>query len=70
MSEPKKYRLDKTAFKAMTFREADDEMRNYHNHSAEERLEIALYLTSIAYKFDMNNPPRMDKLIFSICKHS
>ena len=58
------YRLDKTVFQAMTVQEADDYQRNYKNHSVKERLEIALYLTSIAYQFDLHNPPRMDKTIF------
>ena len=59
------FRLDKTAFQAMTFEEADDYQRDYRNYSAKQRLEIALYLTSMAYNFDMNNPPRMDKTVFS-----
>ena len=60
--------MDKTAFKIQTVEEADDAMRNYTNHSAKERLEIAYYLTSIAYRFDMENPPRMDKTAFRIKK--
>ena len=68
MATPKKYRMDKTAFKIQTVEEADDAMCNYTNHSAKERLEIAFYLTSIAYKFDMDNPPRMDKTAFRIKK--
>jgi len=60
--------MDKTAFKLQTVEEADDAMRNYRNHSIKERLEIAYSLTSIAYQFDMDNPPRMDKTIFSMKK--
>lgn len=59
------YKFDKTAFQAMTASEADEYQRDYSKESMERRLEIALYLTSIAYNFDMNNPPRMDKIIFS-----
>lgn len=69
MATPKKYRMDKTAFKIQTFEEADDAMRNYTNYSVKERLEIAYYLTSVAYKFDMEHPPRMDKTAFRIKKH-
>ena len=61
--------MDKTAFKMQTFEEADDAMRNYTNHSIKERLEIAYYLTSVAYQFDMEHPPRMDKTVFRIKKH-
>lgn len=61
--------MDKTAFKLHTVEEADEAMRNYSNHTAKERLEIAFYLTSVAYQFDMENPPRMDKTVFCIKKH-
>ena len=68
MATPEKYRMDKTAFKIQTFEEADDAMRDYLSHSIQERLGIAYYLTSLAYRFDMEHPPRMDKTIFSIKK--
>jgi hypothetical protein len=64
------YKLDRTAFQAMTVQEADDYQRDYRNHTVKERLEIALYLTSIAYNFDINYPPKMDKSIFSKSKLS
>jgi len=60
-----KFKLDRSVFKAMTVKEADDQQRDYSKKTIEERLEIAYYLTSIAYNFDINNPPRMDKTIFS-----
>ena len=69
MATPKKYRMDKTAFKLQTVEEANDAMWDYTNHTVKERLEIAYYLTSIAYKFDMNNLPRMDKTAFRIKNH-
>lgn len=65
-----KYRLDRTAFEASTFEEADDAMRDYKNYSIKQRLEIAYYLTSIAYRFDMSNPPKMDKTVFTAEKLS
>lgn len=65
----KKYRMDKTAFRVQTFEEADDAMRDYRNCTFRERLHIYWYLTGIAYKFDLNNPPRMDKTAFGIRKH-
>jgi hypothetical protein len=70
MATPKKYRMDKTAFKLQTVEEADDAMRDYTNHSPAERLRIYWYLTSIAYKFDLNNPPRMDKTVFQMRKNA
>jgi hypothetical protein len=68
MAVSQKYRMDKTAFKMQTFEEADDAMRNYINHSPQERMRIYWYLTSIAYKFDLGSPPRMDKTVFKIKK--
>ncbi|MBN8674670.1 MAG: hypothetical protein J0L56_11075 [Chitinophagales bacterium] len=68
MATPKKYRMDKTAFKIQSFEEADNAMRDYTNHTAKERLRIYWYLTSIAYKFDLDNPPRMDKTVFRMKK--
>ena len=65
----KKYRMDKTAFSVRTFEEADNAMRDYSNHTFRERLHIYWYLTSIVYKFDLNNPPKMDKTVFSMRKH-
>ena len=65
----KKYRMDKTAFSIQTFEEADNTMRDYCNRTFRERLHIYWYLTSIAYKFDLNNPPKMDKTVFGMRKH-
>lgn len=61
--------MDKTASRIRTFEEADDAMRDCNNHTFRERLHIYWYLTSIAYKFDLNNPPKMDKTVFSMRKH-
>lgn len=69
MAAPNKYRMDKTTFKVQTFEEADDAMQDYSSYSMQERLRIYWYLTSIAYKFDLDNPPRMDKTVFRIKKH-
>jgi hypothetical protein len=67
-SENKKYRLDKSAFQAMTVQEADDYMRNYRNYNWKDRLRISFYLTSLAYSFDLNIPPKMDKSVFKALK--
>jgi hypothetical protein len=61
----KEYRLDKTTFKIMTFEEAD--MMNVYESdiSYRERLREAYYLTSIAFGFDLENPPKLDRTVFS-----
>lgn len=68
--QSKKYRLDKTVFQAMTAEESDDYMRDYREYNWKERLRISYYLTSLAYGFDINNPPCMDKTVFSILKQN
>jgi hypothetical protein len=59
------FKLDKTAFKAHTRKEAANHAGVYKNLSWQERLKIAAYLNSIAYDFDLNNPPRLDRTRFS-----
>ena len=58
--------MNKAAFSAQTFEEADDVMRDYSNHTYRERLLIHWYLTSIACKFDFNNPAKRDKTVFGV----
>lgn len=59
------YKLDRTAFKAQTFKEAETSHAAYYKTLTwQERLRIALYLNSIAFNFPLNNPPRMDKTAF------
>ncbi len=55
------YRLDRTAFKAQTAEEA----AYYRSLTWQERLRIANYLNSIAYNYPENEPPKMDKTVFS-----
>ena len=60
----KRYRLDKNAFKAHSVAEAASHYLYWQKQSAEERLKAAMYLNSVAFDYDLNNPPRMDKTIF------
>jgi hypothetical protein len=59
-------KLDRTAFKYQTLDEAAHNLEYWQKRSFEERLEAANYLNSIAYNFDLNNPPLMDKSYFKI----
>lgn len=60
------YKLDRTAFKAQTLKEAADHRSHYLGMSWKKRLEIAAYLNSVAYNYDLNDPPRMDRTQFSV----
>ncbi len=59
------YKLDRSAFKVGTVAEADNHASYYKTLSCLERLKITFYLNSVAYNFPINNPPKMDKSIFS-----
>ena len=60
-----KYRLDRTAFKAQTAKEAADHAIYYKNLPLIERLTIAGYLNSIAFNYPEDCPPKMDRTVFS-----
>jgi hypothetical protein len=59
------YRLDKNAFKAQSLKEAADHVSIYNKMTWQERLKVAAYLNSVAYNYDVNNPPRLDRTKFS-----
>ena len=61
-------RLDRTAFKIQTYQEASNNYEYWIRKSENERLSAAFYLNSVAYNFPINNPPRMDKNLFTIRK--
>lgn len=58
------YRLDRTAFSAMSLSEADNAMNDYRRFSWKERLVIAAYLNSVSYNYPLNDPPKMEKHLF------
>ncbi len=68
--ENKKYRLDRTQFKMQSFQEADMQQEYWKKQSSVERLQAAYYLISVAFNFNLNNPPRLDRTAFSMKKHS
>lgn len=70
MEEQKKdpYKFDKTAFRAMTFEEADDHYSYWKDKSLSERLDAAFYLINTFYGVDKHTP--LDKTVFSKRKHA
>lgn len=68
MSEGK-FKLDRTAFHAGTHSETESYYAKTQPKTLKERLEAANYLNSIAFQFDLQNPPRMDRSVFSMRKH-
>ena len=60
-------KLDRTAFKAQTAEEATKSQAAYYRSLTwQERLRIANYLNSVAYNYHENDPPKMDKTVFSM----
>lgn len=63
------FRLDRTAHYAGTHEE------NAHYHAAQqpatmvERLRAAAYPNSVAYGYDLDNPPRFDRTAFAALQH-
>jgi hypothetical protein len=61
------YRLDRTAFKAQTAADAPKSQAAYYKSLTwQERLRIANYLNSVAYGYQVDSPPRLDKTAFSV----
>jgi hypothetical protein len=59
------YRLDRSAFRAQSLKEAAEHSKYYKKLSWNERLSVTFYLNSIAFGFDRNNPPKLDRSSFS-----
>ena len=64
------FRLDRTAFHAGTHAQAEAYHRQQEPATLVERLRVAMYLNSVAFNFDVNNPPRMDRTVFSCRAHA
>ena len=62
----KSYKLDRSAFKMQTAVKASNNYCFWKNQSFAQRLEAAFYLNSVAYNFDISNPPGIDKTFFQI----
>jgi len=65
--QSKKYRLDKTVFRASKIEEADHHYAYWKNKSLKERLEAACYLINQFYGTTAQTP--IDKTVFSKRKH-
>ena len=67
--ENSQFKLDRTAFHAGTHEETEKYYAKNQPKTSIERLQAANYLNSVAFQFDLNNPPKMDKNVFSMRKH-
>lgn len=62
------YKLDRTAFKIQTFKEADLSICDGKGLPIAELLRRSFYLTAQCYHFDVLNPPKMDRSHFEVKK--
>jgi hypothetical protein len=67
-SSNNEYRLDRTAFKAQTFEEANDHCTYWQQKTLTERLQAAQYLIKSAYGLLNKDFPPMDRTFFSTRK--
>jgi hypothetical protein len=65
--QSKKYRLDKTVFRAMKAEEADHHYVDWKNKSHKERLEAGFFLINQFYGTNPQTP--VDKSVFTKRKH-
>jgi hypothetical protein len=63
------FRLDRTIGKGHSHEAGGNQAAYWRSKSVDERLAGVMYLNSIVYGFDINNPPRLDKTVFSTRKH-
>ncbi|MHA7101913.1 hypothetical protein [Roseivirga pacifica] len=64
----KKYRFDRNSFSAYKAEEQKSDYQSWKGTSLEYRLKAANYLNSMAFDFDLDAPPRLDKTIFYASK--
>jgi len=59
-----KFKLDRTAFSAGKLEDQKNDVEYWLSRQPLERFLAGIYLQSIVYNFDPENPPRMDKTFF------
>ncbi len=63
------FRLDRTAFHMGTHEETEIYHAQNQPKTFDERLQAVAYLNSVAFRYDINNPPRLDRTVFAARKH-
>jgi hypothetical protein len=60
------FRLDRNAHKATNLKTKKKDSEEYLHLTLHDRLKIFAYLQSVAFNYDLSNPPKMDKTIHSV----
>jgi hypothetical protein len=64
------FRLDRTAYHAGTHEQAAQYHATQQPATMAERLLAAAYLNSVAYGYNLDSPPRLDRTAFSTRRHA
>jgi hypothetical protein len=65
------FKLDRTAFKIQKYDEVPVNNRTFWlSRTPKERLDAACYLTNQAYGIDPEHPPKLDRTVFAMRKHT
>ena len=64
------FRLDRTAHHAGTHEENARYHATHQPATPAERLRAAAYLNSVAFGYDLANPPKLDRTAFSTRQHT
>ena len=64
------FRLDRTAFHMGTHAETERYHAAHEPATMAERLRVAAYLNSVAFGYDLANPPRLDRTAFACRQHA
>jgi hypothetical protein len=59
------FKLDRTSFKPQSIVDAANHKSYYLKMTWQERLSVTYYLNSVAYNYNPNNPPKMNRNHFS-----
>lgn len=62
-------KLDRNAFKTYNFKTFIKESNHYKGYTLYQLFEVFNYLQSIAYTFELNKYPKMDKSVHSTQKN-
>lgn len=61
-------KMDRTVFDMFKKDEEPNDFKYWQTKTVKERLLASAYLNSVAYNYDINNPPKVDRTVFSIEK--
>lgn len=64
------FRLDRTAFHASTHKETAKHHALNQPETIIERLQAVAYLNSVAFNYDLTNPPKLDRTAFAAHRHT